>query len=50
MKQKYQITGKVLLKKYKLNGEIGFASVFFNSGTKTMINQRFNLENSFQEI
>ena len=47
---KNQITVKVLLKKYKLNGEIEFASVYFNSVTKTVINHRFKLENSFQEI
>ena len=47
---KYQITVKVLLKKYKLNGEIEFAPVYFNSLTKTIINNRFKLENSFQEI
>ena len=34
---KYQITVKVLLKKYKLNGEIEFAPVYFNSVTKTDI-------------
>ena len=28
---KYQITVKVLLKKYKHNGEIEFAPVYFNS-------------------
>ena len=47
---KYQITVRVLLKKYKLNGEIEFAPVYFNSVTKTVINHRFRLENSFQEI
>ena len=47
---KYQITVKVLLKKYKLNGEIEFAPVYFNSVTKTVINHRFRLENAFQEI
>ena len=47
---KYQITVKVLLKKYKLNGEIEFAPVYFNSLTKTVINHRFRLENAFQEI
>ena len=47
---KYQITGNVLLKKYKLNGEIEFAPVCFNSVTKTLINHRFRLENYFQEI
>ena len=47
---KYQITVKVLLKKYKLNGEIEFAPVYFNSVTKTVINHKFRLENYFQEI
>ena len=47
---KYQITVKVLLKKYKLNGEIEFAPVYFNSVTKTVINHNFRLENYFQEI
>ena len=44
------MTVKVLLKKYKLNGEIEFDPVYFNSVTKTVINYRFNLENSFQDI
>ena len=35
---KYQITVKVLLKKYKPNREIEFAPVYFNSLTKTVIN------------
>ena len=47
---KYQITIKFLLKKYKLNGEIKFAPVYFNSLAKTVINQKFRLENYFQEI
>ena len=47
---KYQITVRVLLRKYKLNREIEFVPVYFNSVTKTVINQRFRLENSFQEI
>ena len=46
----YQITVKVLLKKYKCNKEIEFAPVYFNSFTKTIINHRFKLESSFQEI
>ena len=41
---KYQITVKVLLKKCKLNGEIEFAPVYFNSVTKTVINHKFRLE------
>ena len=47
---KYHITVEVLFKKYKLNGEIEFAPVHFNSVTKTVINHRFRLENAFQEI
>ena len=47
---KYQITVKVLLKFYKLNGDIEFAPAYFNSVTKTVINQRFRSENSFQEV
>ena len=39
-----------MLKKYRLNGEIEFAPVYFNSLTKTVINHKFRLENSFQEI
>ena len=35
---KYQITVKVLLKKHKPYGEIEFASLYFNSLTKTVIN------------
>ena len=35
---KYQITVKVLLKKYKPNREIEFAPVYFNSSTKLVIN------------
>ena len=47
---KYQITVKVLLKKYKLNGEIEFAPVYFNSVTKTVINHKFHSENASQGI
>ena len=47
---KYQITVKVLLKKYKLNEEIEFAPVYFNSLTKIVTNRRFKLQNTFQEI
>ena len=41
---KNQITVKVLLKIYKLNEEIEFAPVYFNSVTKTVINHRFKIE------
>ena len=47
----YQITVEVLLKKYKLNREIEFRPVYFNSVTKTVTNHVvFGLEKSFEEI
>ena len=46
---KYQITVKVSLKKYKFNAEIEFAPVYFNSSTKTVINHKYKLDQSFQE-
>ena len=46
-----QITVKVLLCKYKINGDIEFASVYFNSATKTVINSdEYTLDKPFQEI
>ena len=39
-----------MLKKYKLDGEIEFRPVYFNSVTKTVTNDRFKLESSFQDI
>ena len=47
---RYQITVKVLLKKYKEKKDIEFASVYFNSTTKTVINSKYDLDKSFQEI
>ena len=47
---KYQITVNVFIKRYKPNGEIEFAPVYFNSWTKTVIDNRFKLEDSFQEV
>ena len=47
---KYQITVKVLLKKYKHNREIEFRPVYFNSVTKTVTNHIFKLEKLFEEI
>ena len=46
---KYQITIKSLLKKYK-GIESEFSPVYFNSTTKTVINHKFDLDKSFQEI
>ena len=47
---KYQITLKVLLKKYKPNGEIEFTPVYFNSLTNLVINHRYKLNISSHEI
>ena len=47
---KYQSTLKLLVKKYKPDGEVEFKPVHFNLKAKTLINHRFKLENSFQEI
>ena len=47
---KCQITLKIMLKKYKPNGEIKLTPVCFNSTTKTVISHKFSLENGFQEI
>ena len=47
---KYQITLKVTLKKYEPKEEIGFTPVYFKSTTKTVINHKFGLDKSFQEI
>ena len=38
------------MRKDKQNGEIEFAPVYFNSTTKTVINHKFDLDESFQEI
>ena len=46
---RYQVTMKVLLKKYKIS-EIEFAPAYFNSTVKTVINYKTGLEDSFQEI
>ena len=46
----YQITAKVFFKKYKPNGEIEFATIYFNSVAKLIINHRYKLDKSFQEI
>ena len=46
---KYQITIKILLKKYK-GSEIEFSPVCFNSTTKAAINHKFDLDKPFQEI
>ena len=46
---KYQITVKVLLCKYKTNGDKKFAPVYFNSATKTVMNcDKYGIDKSFQ--
>ena len=47
---KYQTMLKFILKKYKPNGEIEFAPVYFNSTTKRVINHKSSLGSAFQEI
>ena len=47
---KYQMMLKVMLKKYKPDGEIEFRPVYFNSIIKTVINHKFSLKNAFKEI
>ena len=47
---KYQITLKVMLKKYEPICEIEFRPVYFNSKKKAVINHKFSLDKSFQEI
>ena len=47
---KYQITVKVLLRKHKENKDIEFAPVCFNSTSKIVINSKYMLDKSFQEI
>ena len=39
-----------MLKKYKPKGEIEFTPVYFSSTIKTVINHKFGLDKSFQEI
>ena len=47
---KYQITVKLLLRKKKENWGIEFPPVYFNCATKTVINYKYILDKSFQEI
>ena len=49
---KYQITvATLLLSKHKINGDIEYAPVYFNSTTKTVINSdKYDIDKFFQEI
>ena len=39
-----------ILSKHKENGDIEFSPVYLNSTTKTVINVKYNLDKSFQEV
>ena len=47
---KDQVTVKSLSRKDKKIGETELAPVYFNSITKTVINHKFDVEKSFQEV
>ena len=47
---KYQITSAVLLSKVKNNGETEYSPVYFNSLTKTVINDNYELDQTFLEM
>ena len=48
---KYKITVAVFLNKHKINGDIEYAPVYFNSATKIVINfDKYMLDKPFQEI
>ena len=47
---RYKIPVKVLLRKDKQNGGIEFTPAYFNSITKTVINFKYDLDKSFQEV
>ena len=49
---KYQITVNILLSKTKINGDVEYSSVYFNSITKTVINDDFidSMDKPFEEI
>ena len=47
---KYQITLAVLLSKIKSDGNIEYSPVYFNSITETVINNKYGLDQSYQEI
>ena len=48
---KYQITVAPLLSKHKINGDIEYCSVCFNSSTKAVINSdKYDLDKSFEKL
>ena len=47
---KYQLILKVLLAKYKEYGDWEFTTIYFNSTNKTVIDSKYDLVKSFQEV
>ena len=47
---KYQITLTVLLSKIKSDGSIEYSPAYFNSTAKTVINNKYSLDQLFQEV
>ena len=47
---KYKIVLAVLLSKIKSDGSIKYSPVYFNSATKTVINNEFSLDQPFEEL
>ena len=47
---KYRITLAVLLSKIKSYENIEYSPVYLNSTTKTVVNNKFNIDQLFQEI
>ena len=47
---KYQITLSVLISQVKNSGEVKYSPVYFNSLTKTVIGDKFKLDQCFNEI
>ena len=46
----YVLSAKIILKKRISNNEHKYSIVYFNSLVKTVINRRYHLNNSFEEI
>ena len=47
---KYVLSTKIILKKRINNNEHKYSTVYFNSLVKTVINRRYHLNDSFEEI
>ena len=47
---KYGLSTKIIIKKRINNNEHKYSTVYFNSQAKTVINQGYNLNESFEEI